>query len=548
MINKVLYVFVAMRVYILCLFSALLFTAAFIARPAAASPEVTGRIAELLESDQNLALPIRQRMDVLKAYYVEGQGGLLWIGTGRLRDFLATLQNAQDHGLKPKDYPIGYLAKLFNVSANADATSQAVIELVSSAFFLNFVSDLKVGRLLPSKIAPELYWKTKTFNSEAALRGLFETGTFAAFLDKWQPQIPEYLALRRALGIYRQLAVKGGWPVLDAGPVLKPGMQDPRIPVLRARLAATDGAPALLEGADETLYDATLQKALAQFQKRHGLEPDGVLGNRTLFQLNISVDQRIEQIIANMERWRWMPEQLGNHYIIVNIAGFELKRVRAGKVEEHMRVVVGQPFHRTPVFSKNMKYVELNPYWNVPSSIAVKEELPKLKADPASLAAKGFEAVSGEQAFDVRSINWAQYSPSNLPFRLRQRPGPSNALGRVKFMFPNRFNIYLHDTPARSLFAKAKRAFSHGCIRLARPIDLAQQVLAGEKGWSRGRIDQVLASQERTVVNLSQPIPVHITYATAWRDGTGNIRFAADIYNRDDALLRALFGRPTPSS
>lgn len=243
-----------------------------------------------------------------------------------------------------------------------------------------------------------------------------------------------------------------------------------------------------------------------------------------------------------------MPEQLGDRYIIVNIAGFELKRVEANQIQERMRVVVGLPYRRTPVFSKTMKYLEINPYWNVPNSIATREELPKLQQNPSDLASKGFEAISGDQVLDVRSVNWSQYSENNFPFRLRQQPGPANALGRVKFMFPNRFNVYLHDTPARTLFARAQRAFSHGCIRVARPIDLTEQLLADKPDWSRRRIEQVLESGERTVVNLERPLPVHITYATAWRRPDDTVHFAVDIYQRDEALERALFGKATPAS
>jgi murein L,D-transpeptidase YcbB/YkuD len=277
------------------------------------------------------------------------------------------------------------------------------------------------------------------------------------------------------------------------------------------------------------------------------MEPDGVLGPKTLFQLNISAEVRVRQIVANMERWRWMPEDLGDHYVIVNIAGFELKRVRANTVEERMRVVVGKPYHKTPIFSDKMEYLEINPYWNVPTSIATREELPKLQSDPSALAEKGFEVVRGDEVVDVRAINWSRYSRTNFPFRLRQRPGPSNALGRVKFMFPNRFNVYLHDTPAQSLFARAERAFSHGCIRVARPIDLAEQILAQKPDWSRRRIEKVLASGKRTVVPLSEPLNVHITYATAWRQSNDTVHFAPDIYRRDEALRRALFGKRTPS-
>jgi len=242
-----------------------------------------------------------------------------------------------------------------------------------------------------------------------------------------------------------------------------------------------------------------------------------------------------------MERWRWMPEHLGDDHIIVNIAGFELKLVRGGEVEDRMAVVVGKPYHRTPAFSDAIRYVELNPYWNVPPSIALKEELPKLRQNPGGRASEGFEAVRGDAVYALTSINWAQYGPGNFPFQIRQRPGSNNALGRVKFMFPNKFNVYLHDTPAKSLFGRSERAFSHGCIRLSRPIDLAEEVLRPD-GWTRNKVDEVVASGKRTVVNLTTPLPVHITYLTAWVDD-GVANFRRDVYEQDAKLVAALEGQ-----
>jgi murein L,D-transpeptidase YcbB/YkuD len=245
-----------------------------------------------------------------------------------------------------------------------------------------------------------------------------------------------------------------------------------------------------------------------------------------------------------MERLRWMPENLGQQHLIVNIAGFELRRMNAGRVEERMAVVVGKPYHRTPVFSNRIRYIEFNPYWNVPPGILRREELPRLRRNPASLARRGFELVQSNRVIDPRSIDWSRYGTGRFPFSLRQRPGPRNALGRVKFMFPNPHNVYLHDTPARSLFSRNVRAFSHGCIRLARPLELADQVLrvGGVPGWDRNRINRVVASAKRTVVNLHQPLPVHITYLTAWVDNDIP-NFRRDIYGHDAKLLAALDGK-----
>jgi murein L,D-transpeptidase YcbB/YkuD len=211
-----------------------------------------------------------------------------------------------------------------------------------------------------------------------------------------------------------------------------------------------------------------------------------------------------------------------------------------------MAVVVGKPYHRTPVFSDHIRYVEFNPYWNVPPGIAIKEELPKLRSNPGAVAAQGFEAVQGDRVVALQSIDWSQYGSGSFPFQLRQRPGTNNALGRVKLMFPNPHNVYLHDSPARSLFSRTERAFSHGCIRLARPLELAEQVLraGGVEGWTKDRIDSVIASAKTTVVNLRDPLPVHITYLTAWVD-EGTTNFRGDVYGHDWKLLAALDGKAT---
>ena len=323
-------------------------------------------------------------------------------------------------------------------------------------------------------------------------------------------------------------------------------MSDPRIPQLAARLAVTGEIASAPQGIEPELYEGAIVDAVKRFQRRHGLEPDGVIGTQTLVALNIPVEQRLRQIVLAMERWRWMPEELGAHYVLVNIAGFQLRRIEQGKLKEKMRVIVGKPYRRTPVFSDTMKYVEINPFWTVPYSIATRDKLPVLKKNPASLAGAGFEAFNGSQKISLTGVDWSRYSGRNFPFTLRQKPGPKNALGRVKFMFPNRFNVYLHDTPQRGLFEKTTRAFSSGCIRLHRPIDLADQLLSQESGWSRPRIESVLTSGKRTVVSLTKPIAVHLTYSTAWRGEDGSIQFRNDIYRRDLRLYKALFAQQIP--
>ena len=509
----------------------------------AASPQefagIIVNLTDLLANEPTLPLPVRQRRDALNAYYQEHGGALIWIGTPRMAELVARLKRAEDDGLDPASYPSAQLAKLAATAPDTDVRSKAIIELVFSAAFLEFASDLRVGRLLPHKIDPNFFLHEKPIDQLAALTGVATAQSVVAFLADWQPKGDDYAALRGALSRYRAIAKAGGWPTVPLGAALKPGTDDARVAALRARLAVTDGPMGPDAGQH---YDDALEAVVQAFQARHGIDPDGVVGNATIAALNVPVEDRIQEIVVAMERWRWMPDNLGADHVMVNIAGYELTLVRAGKVADRMAVVVGKPYSRTPVFSDAIKYVELNPYWNVPGDIAAKEELPILKKNPAGLAATGFEAVQGGQAVPVTQVDWSRYGPSDFPFQLRQRPGPKNALGRVKFVFPNKFDIYLHDTPAQSLFDKSDRAFSHGCIRLSRPVDLAEEVLADVPGWNRSRIDQVIAGGNNTVVNLVHPLPIHITYLTAWV-ANGRVNFRNDVYEQDAKLIDALAGR-----
>ena len=501
-------------------------------------------LLDLLAKEPNLPLPIRQRREALEAYYQTFGGELLWLASSRANALISRLKNAEADGLDPNDYPSKQLATISATGPSADKRGLAIIELYFSSAFLEYASDLKVGRFLPSKVDPNFFIESRTIDQQAALKDLAQTDSIDRFFDAWQPPGQRYAALRTVLAKYRALAAKGGWNTVPLGESIKPGMSDPRIPAIRARLSLTDGASGEVGAAEGPLYGNALVEVVKRFQARQGLEGDGVIGSTTIVAMNVPVQERIKSIILAMERLRWMPENLGQRYLIVNIAGFELRRVNAGKVEERMAVVVGKPYHRTPVFSDRIRFLEFNPYWNVPPDIAVNEELPVLRRNPAGLSAQGFEVVRGNQVSDPSSVDWSSVGPGHFPYQLRQRPGPNNALGRVKFMFPNPHNVYLHDSPARNLFERNVRAFSHGCIRLSRPLDLAEQVLrvGGVQGWSKERINDVVASTKNTVVNLREPLPVHITYLTAWADD-GVANFRQDIYGHDAKLLAALEGK-----
>jgi murein L,D-transpeptidase YcbB/YkuD len=533
---------------------ALILAALLAAAPTAAGAQFLGaeadpaavrqEVADVLARDPALPLPIKQRRAALTRYYGELGGGLLWLTSPRSRLLVLRMANATADGLSRDDYPAPHLGRLLDTAATiTDRRSLAIIELYFSVAFLEYASDLSIGRVLPGKIDPDFFLKARTFDDLAALQAVAAEDSLDTVLARLEPRSAEYANLKSALAIYRALGIGGGWGKVPLGATsLKPGATDPRVPALRARLAITDGAsPAPPRAAN--LYDDELVAAVKRFQGRHGLDVDGVVGPGTLVAMNVPIEERIDGIVMAMERWRWMPPDLGAHYVIVNIAGFELRRIENGIIREQMAVVVGKPYHRTPVFSGAIRYLEFNPTWTVPESILVNEELAKLKRNPAAMAAQGFEAILGGRVYDVRAIDWGRYSGDDVPFQLRQKPGPNNPLGRVKLMFPNQHDVYLHDSPAQSLFDRTERAFSHGCIRLDRPLDLALQVLAagGVPGWDERRVNALIATNATTVVNLVTPLAVHITYLTAWVEN-GAVNFAKDVYGHDARLLAALNG------
>ncbi|MHA1522821.1 MAG: L,D-transpeptidase family protein [Alphaproteobacteria bacterium] len=468
----------------------------------------------------------------------------------KAQDFVQILLRAQEHGLNPADYGAQTIALLTSVRS---VSGLADVEIRLSKALLEFGRDLSVGRVEPSSIAKDIRIFPEGPGADAILADVARAGTdINEFVAGLAPESPNYARLKQTLADYRALAAQGGWTKVPPGEVLKPGMTSPRVAILRARLTESGDFQPGATG-DNALYDEGLAAAVKRFQARHGLEVDAIVGAGTLGALNVSVEQRIDQMGLNMERRRWMADDLGQHYVFVNLADFELKVVRDGKTVHTARVVAGKPFFRTPVFSKNMTYMVVNPYWNVPPSIARKELLPKLQRDPGALQAQNIRILANWSAnarqVDPYSVDWSQYSTKrNIPFKLRQEPGNKNALGRVKFMFPNKFNVYLHDTPSKNLFSRAVRSFSHGCIRVQNPLDFAAVLLKTQPDWTPNRLARVVDEGRRRVVRLKKPIPVHLTYLTAWVNKDGSVNFRSDIYGRDKTLDSFLAQSHTQSS
>ena len=345
----------------------------------------------------------------------------------------------------------------------------------------------------------------------------------------------ERARLAEALSRYESIEAEGGWPTLPPGDVLEAGDTSAQVPTLRKRLAATGDLPAALASAEDSVYSRELAGALAAFQKRHGIVSDSLVGPNTREQLNISVEQRIAQIEASLDRWDELPDTLGSRYVLVNLPEFKLRAFENGDEVLQMAVIVGKEYdgRSTPVFSDSMEYVIFRPYWNIPPSIANEEILPKARGNRSYLVENDYEIVShyGPDAtvYDTYSTSLDRVASGEL--RLRQESGPSNALGLVKFMFPNDLAIYLHDTPADHLFDKVERDFSHGCIRVERPVDLAVWVLQDKPEWTRDRVQRAMQEGDWQRVDLDEEIPVHLVYQTVFVDEDGTVHFREDIYD-----------------
>lgn len=402
------------------------------------------------------------------------------------------------------------------------ASARADAELLLSDAFLTYGGELLVGRVDPRRIHPGWTLPARTADLAAVLERALDDGRIGEALEALAPRSPEYVALRTELRRYRGIVLGGGWGALPPpARTLRSGDTGDAVAALRRRLAFEVSVPA----APADTFDAALAAAVATYQKRRGLEADGVVGPTTRRALDVPAAQRLEQLRLALERLRWLPESLGDRYVEVDIPAFELKVMENGRRVLTMRIVGGKPASPTPVFGAQMTSLVLSPYWNVPPGIAAREVWPRVERDPGYLA---------------------RHHMSVLPDgSIRQAPGPWNALGAVKFLFPNRYDVYLHDTPEKQLFAEQVRAFSHGCMRVERPMDLAAYLLRELPDWTSDRVAAVVAARSEVTIPLTAPLPVYVLYRTAWVDSVGVLQLRDDLYGHDRRLAAALAGAGT---
>jgi len=456
------------------------------------------------------------------------------------KKLIAEIEASKNEGLTPNDY---HLEKLKEASSQKTKTSffEAEYDLMLSDAFLLYVNHLLSGKVNPQTIDAEWHVTRREGNPVELLEFAISSGNITEAIQKATPKHLVYKELKDALVEYRNIKVSG-WEKINEGVTLKKGMEDERLVVIRERLFIL-GDLKVKNTSFPNLYDDSLVAAVIKFQARHGLDDDGEIGKQSINALNVSIEDRILQIEANMERWRWLPQEFGYYYIKVNIANFNLDVIKDKQIIRTQKIIAGKPYRKTPVFSSQMQYLVLNPTWTVPPSILYNDVIPAAQKDPSYLTKKKLSVFDKNgNPVNINEVDWN--SKEVRSYTYRQPPGPENALGAVKFMFPNTFSVYLHDTPSKELFEKSERAFSSGCIRVNEPLELAEFLLNNPENYSLDKIKKVVATKETKTIQLKEKPFIHILYWTAWVDANSNINFRKDIYDRDKPLLTQLKEKP----
>ena len=480
------------------------------------------------------------RDDAIAAFYRENNYQPIWTGDdaddrARLSELMRVIQAAGSHGLPVTRYnPEELMATLRNIRSTRD---RGLAEVEMTRVFLKYARDVQTGIIAnPKRLDAGIVREIPVRDSADHLKGITD-GKPAAFFRALPPKSMEYNSLIREKVEMEALLASGGWGPTVPSRKLEPGNKGAAVVALRNRLMAMG----FLERSNTMVYDAQITEAVKQFQVAHGLNDDGTAGAATMAQINIGVEKRLQSVMVALERERWFNTERGKRHILVNIPDFTAKIIDDGKITFQTRSVVGarDADRVTPEFSDVMSHMVVNPSWYVPRSIATKEYLPSMQRNPN---AAGHLVLTDRRGRTVSrsSINFNRYTARNFPFNMRQPPSRSNALGLVKFMFPNKYNIYLHDTPAKNLFGRDVRAFSHGCVRLAQPFEFAYALLAVQESDPIGKFQSVLRSRKDTRINLEQKVPVHLIYRTAVTNARGHTEYRADIYGRDAKIWNAL--------
>lgn len=514
------------------------------------SPLLAQRIDEFAANDR-LELqgePLLAR-SVLVPFYRKRDFAPAWTDPARVDELLALLEAADTHGLEPRDYLLATLRAMRAQPATPALTAD--MDLLLTEALVRYGYHQTFGKVNPQRMEPTWNFRRALRPGQtpsATLEAALAAPSLAVFGREHLNRSVVYRRLQQALADHRVLAGRGGWPAVGPGPTLRPGERDARVAQLRQRLLASGDLPQPPDAGpvppDGALFDDDLADAVRHFQRRHGLDVDGVVGAQTLAALNVPVDVRIDQLRLSLERFRWVKDEAIGSYLLVNIAGPEIFLVQDNEVTWRRRAVVGRLLRQTPVFRGSMTYLELNPTWTVPPTILREDILPRVRRDPGYLAAENITLLDREgRRVDPYSVDWPNLRA--VPYTFRQEPGPRNALGQVKFMFPNEHFVFIHDTPSRELFRRADRLISSGCIRIEDPLSLAEILLGNPGRWNEQTLKAAIATGRTQQLRLPEPWPVLILYWTAEPDDEGGVRFLRDVYNRDARVLAALDGEVT---
>lgn len=474
----------------------------------------------------------------------------VWADAKNRRDLLQAIRRAPEHGFLTADYHLPELERRgLEEGLPSLADEAAAGDLLLTDAFIRLAFHLLFGKVDANALNADWSFE-REFRSDdpaQALAEVLSSGNLAAELEALPIQHPAYSRMMAALAEYRGIQDAGGWPRIGDGPTLKVGDQDARVATLRTRLEVTGDFPPAGSGrgagGDPTLFDDGLEAAVRTFQSRHGIDVDGAVGSGTLAALNVPVEDRVDQLRVNLERARWILQDLGQDFVAANIAAFEVYIIRNDTIAWTTRAQVGRTYRKTPLFRADMDYVVFNPTWTVPPGILASDVLPAIQEDIGYLETKHMDVLThGGEAVNPATVDWSSYSDGGFPYIIRQQPGPWNALGQVKFIFPNPHFVFIHDTPSTSLFDRTARTFSSGCVRIEDPMGFAVEVLGGNSGWDAEAVAEADATEKTQTVHLAEPLPVLLLYWTAEGGRDGLVHFRPDVYDRDSVVLEALNG------
>jgi murein L,D-transpeptidase YcbB/YkuD len=483
--------------------------------------------------------------------YAAHQFEPIWDDMAQVDELLSAIKNISKDGLDPQDLMLEKLLEYRDGMEDwggLDAHDRAEFDILLSEALGRIAHQLLVGKVDPSDLSSDWNMLDKLdpkYNLNF-FDDLISDGDISDAIDEFRPDMPIYDLLQKELAKYQALAAKETWVRVPDGDTLKPGMSGPRVQIMRARLVASGDLSAGAENSD--VFDDATTIAVKAFQRKAGLYADGLAGRNTILQMNVSARSKVDTIRVNLERVRWVAQQLGKDFILTNIANYHVYLVRDNNLVWDSKAMVGLPYRQTPVFRSQMKYIVFNPTWTVPPGILRRSILPKIKEDRAYLDDQNMMLVDFDGVeVDPASIDWDTTTPRNFRWSVVQRGGPGNALGEVKFIFPNKHYVFLHDTSHRELFVEPSRAFSSGCIRVEDPHDLAALLLEDQKGYSRSEITKIVEGRRTQTKFLSQELTVLLMYLTAWRNPDGSVDYYPDVYNRDGKVLAALDAPYNPS-